>query len=186
MKLVNFSLLREPYAVELQALGEIWDLHNIAEYIGMGQDVPSNTFQMTWRIDPQYARRTYSAEQFYILFAEVEHLEVTSRDKELPYSEDDCVASLSRIGCTDPHGPFPEAIQGDDFHLDRQSGLGRRQRSLYVMRRNRASNNLPPVDGRNHFEHNQLMTKTRGKFPGAATTRPATCSGLRLVTVRGT
>jgi len=51
------------------------------------------------------------------LFAEVEHLEVTSRDKELPYSEDDCVASLSRIGCTDPHVPFPEAIQGDDFHL---------------------------------------------------------------------
>jgi len=117
MKLVNFSLLREPHAVELQALGEIWDLHNIAEYLGMRQDVSSNTFQMTWRIDPQYARRTHSAEQFYILFAEVEHLEITSRDKELPYSEDDCVASVSRIGYTDPHVPFPEAIQGDDFHL---------------------------------------------------------------------
>jgi len=98
MKLINFSLLREPHAVELQALGEISDLHNIAEYLGVRQDVASNTFQMIWRIDPLYARRKYRAEQFYIVFAEVEHLEITSRAKELPYSEDDCVASIFRVG----------------------------------------------------------------------------------------
>ena len=54
---------------------------------------------------------------FTFYFAEVEHLEIASRDKELPYSEDDCLASVSRIGYADQHVPFPEAIHEDDFHL---------------------------------------------------------------------
>lgn len=94
MKLANFSIV-QPYATEIHAFGFLWDLHNIAAFEGFSRNLEADTVQLNWRIDLTFARRKYPARQFSILFRDVEFLEVTPRDPELPKSEDNCLRAKS-------------------------------------------------------------------------------------------
>jgi hypothetical protein len=117
MKLLNFSFVDEPYSVEIRALDCIWDLHNVADFDGFCQDLQSNSVEMKWHINRKYALRDYPADSFGILFKGVEHFEVAPRDPEVPHSEDDCLASVSRVLVGEPLPRNPEDIEGKDFHL---------------------------------------------------------------------
>ena len=117
MKLLNFSFVHEPYAVEIRALDCIWDLHNVATFEGFCQDVQSNSVEMKWHISREHARLEYPVDSFGIRFAGVEHFEVTPRDPEMPHSEDDCLASVSRALVGEPLPRNPKEIEGKEFHL---------------------------------------------------------------------
>ncbi len=97
MKFQNFTILDEPYAIEIEAFGIIWDLHNVADFHGFTQDIHQNTVVMNWKIDQRYALQKYPADSFELLFINVNYLEIAPRDKDLPHSEDNCVASISRV-----------------------------------------------------------------------------------------
>ena len=117
MKLLNFSFLDEPYAVEIRAFDCIWDLHNVADFEGFCQNVKDNSLEMKWKINPNYALQKYPANSFGILFMGVEFLEVTPRDQELPHTEDDCLASVSRVLIGEPLPRNPTDIGEKLFHL---------------------------------------------------------------------
>ena len=90
MKLNNFAIPNEAYPVEVRAFEHLWDLHNIAGFDGFRQDIQNDTLELNWHIDPEYARQKYPASSFSILFREIEFLEITPRDIEMPKSEDTC------------------------------------------------------------------------------------------------
>ena len=117
MKFLNFSLLNEPCAIEIHALDCIWDLHNVAGFDGFCQDVQTNRVEMKWHIDPVNVPLKYPAHGIGILFKGVEYFEVTSRDSDMPHSEDDCLAVVSRVLAGETFPRKPEDTEEREFHL---------------------------------------------------------------------
>lgn len=117
MRLLNFTFLNEPYAVEIHALDCIWDLHNVANFEGLCQDLRSSSVEMRWRINRDFALQDYPAESFGIRFNGVGYLEITPRDPEMPHSEDECLNSVSRVLVGEPLPRNPEAVGDKEFHL---------------------------------------------------------------------
>lgn len=132
MKLLNFHLTDGTHPIEIKALDLIWDLHNVMEFISISHDIKLNTVEMQWKVDQTYALQKYPSEGFSILFKDVHYFAIRQRDESLPHSDDGCLASISRIHCTETwevieeYGGVPpvEDIKGEDFHLlfDFQSG----------------------------------------------------------------
>jgi hypothetical protein len=117
MKLNNFSIPNEAYPIEIRAFEHLWDLHNIAGFDGFRQDIQNDTFELNWHIDPEYTDQKYPNSSFAILFREIEFLEITPRDNEMPKTEDVCLSSVSRILPNEKLVRNPEAIEGQKFHL---------------------------------------------------------------------
>ncbi|MDQ6631030.1 MAG: hypothetical protein M3Y82_04640 [Verrucomicrobiota bacterium] len=121
MKFKNFTIVDEPYSIEIEALGVVWDLHNVADFLSFTQDVHQNSVVMKWQINQTYALQEYPADKFELLFSDVNCLEISPRDKELPHSEDDCVASISRVPPSQPMSSLAEheidINQDETFHL---------------------------------------------------------------------
>ncbi len=117
MKLQNFTVSKEPYPVEIRAFEHLWDLHNIADFDGFRQDFHKDTLELNWHINPEYALQKYPANSFGILFRDVDFLEITPRDAEMPKSEDLCLSSFSRVLPGEKLARHPESIEGQEFHL---------------------------------------------------------------------
>ncbi len=104
MQLSNFQIIEQRFGIEIDALGEVWNLHD-AYYLGLHHSfaynkrdfVTSNEVELSWQVDP--AR--YSAKGFSLVFHEVTYFEVTPRDEVMPLNEDTCLDSVGRILQTD-------------------------------------------------------------------------------------
>ena len=117
MKLNNFSIPNKAYPIEIRAFEQFWDLHNIAAFDGLRQDLQQDTLELNWHIDPEFARQKYPADSFAILFRDIEFLEITPRDSEMPKSEDICLSSVSRVLPNEKLARNPDTIAGREFHL---------------------------------------------------------------------
>ena len=83
---------------------------------------------MNWRINRQYALRDYPAEEFQIEFRNVNRLEISTANPDLPATDETCLHSLSRIRPEDQMVPNPELIFQDQFDLLFEFESGRRIR----------------------------------------------------------
>ena len=128
MKLINFSLYLEPHAIEIEAVGILWDLHNVADLTGITFAPIARRFAMNWCINRQYALRDYPAEEFQIEFRNVNRLEISTANPDLPATDETCLHSLSRIRPEDQMVPNPELIFQDQFDLLFEFESGRRIR----------------------------------------------------------
>lgn len=125
MRFLNFALGEGTHPIEIKAVGLIWDLHNVMDFARVTQDISANSVEMHWQVNRAYALQEYPAELFSILFSDIEYFEIKQRDDSLPHSEDNCLASISRIHSTESweiiekYGGAPplEEITGEDFHL---------------------------------------------------------------------
>jgi hypothetical protein len=50
MNLINFELAQPSYAIELNGLGFVWDLHNSGEFLGLDFNTIENAIVMKWRM----------------------------------------------------------------------------------------------------------------------------------------
>jgi hypothetical protein len=117
MKLQNFTISKAPYPVEIRAFEHLWDLHNVADFDGFHQDFQKDTLELNWHINPEYSLQKHPANSFAILFRDVDFLEITPRDVEMPKSEDLCLSSFSRVLPGEKLARYPESIEGQEFHL---------------------------------------------------------------------
>ena len=117
MKLENFSIPNGRDAIEIRALGVLWDLHNIAAFEGFQHDLYEDRLELKWRIDPEYARGKYPSSSLAILFRNVNFLKITPRDGELLKTEDTCLSSVSLVSPCGELKPYSEAINESEFHL---------------------------------------------------------------------
>src|SRR3954465_14494880 len=100
MKLLNFDLSSPNYTIELSGMGLEWDLHNFADFAGLQLLPENNSAEMRWTVSPgenHWGCRKNKRVGMKLRFADLNYLEVTERDPELPMSEDSCLASVSKI-----------------------------------------------------------------------------------------
>lgn len=120
MNLINLSLIEGQLGTKIEADAVTWDLHNAYTFKSFTHNVIERTVSLEWaayQIPPDTV--------FRILFYEVDYLEISPRDPEIPdYGEDLCLDALSRV---DPKGSMKAMIEygvpqdpeylGDNFHL---------------------------------------------------------------------
>jgi len=124
MKMLNFMLLGEPYAIAIEAFDCIWDLHNVSDFRGFEQDIQNRTLTLRWRVNRDHASREYPAEAFGLIFRSADYFEVTPRDQGTPFSEDECLHAVSRVVRGESLPRSPKDIEGLDYDLllELQSG----------------------------------------------------------------
>jgi hypothetical protein len=100
--------------IYLETKSESFDLHNCFDFVGFAYDVATRVVSLRW-IPNEYA----SPERGRSLVVELRgvfHLSSTSRDPEIPFSEDTCLAS---VGLIPPSAPILGSAQSDappDWH----------------------------------------------------------------------
>lgn len=93
MKLENFRLVKfnNQQIIEIDYLGEIFDLHNAAEFLRIDYAVKAAMLTLFWKY--------YFDEKHIILFnlkfEEVEYFQIFPRDNEMPNDEDDCLEEIN-------------------------------------------------------------------------------------------
>ncbi len=94
MQLINFELAQPSYAIELNGLGFVWDLHNSGEFLGLYLNTIENAIVMKWRVGGHPSTQ-YSG--CNLLFSGLKLMSISPRDEELPQSEDVTVAGISMV-----------------------------------------------------------------------------------------
>ncbi len=94
MKLINFELAQPSYAIELNGLDFIWDLHNGGEFLGLDLNPNKNSILLKWRISGHPSSQ-YSG--CHLLFSGLKLMYISPRDQELPQSEDLTVSGISMV-----------------------------------------------------------------------------------------
>ena len=97
MKLTNFEISS---SIELQSGGLFWDLHNFANFQGLDLLPAKNVAVMRWTV-PEGSNPWGCHENKFagmsLRFVGLQFIHVTSRDKNLPLSEDTCVSDILRV-----------------------------------------------------------------------------------------
>jgi hypothetical protein len=94
MNLINFDLAQPSYAIELNGLGVVWDLHNSGQFLGLDFNPRKNTMVMKWRVGGHPSTQ-YSG--CNLLFSGLKLMSISSRDEALRQSEDLTVAGISMV-----------------------------------------------------------------------------------------
>lgn len=94
MNLINFDLAQPSYAIELNGLGFVWDLHNSGQFLGLDFNPGKNAIVMKWRVGGHPSTQ-YSG--CNLLFSGLKVMSISRRDEELPQSEDLTVAGISMV-----------------------------------------------------------------------------------------
>ena len=117
MKFLNFELSKPSFSIELNGLGYVWDLHNAGQFVGLKIIPTDNTVVMSWRITGHPATQFSGCN---LVFIGLKLLIVSSRDEELPSSEDLCLSAISKIspGSDEPDRRIKaDWGKSDPFHL---------------------------------------------------------------------
>jgi hypothetical protein len=94
MNLINFDLVQPSYAIGLNGLGVVWDLPNAGEFLGLDLNSSKNSILLKWRMSGHTSSQ-YSG--CHLLFSGLKLMYISSRDQELPQSEDLTVAGISMV-----------------------------------------------------------------------------------------
>lgn len=105
MKLQNLSLIKEENQsiIEIESSGEVYDLHNAADFLGLLYNLENRTLTLSWK----YHRDT-GIINLSLIFNSVSSLEISPRDILMPEEEDNCLK---------------EIIHSDLFNLSFMSGM---------------------------------------------------------------
>ena len=130
MRLENFELLSD---IELQSDGLIWELHNFADFRGLELVPGENLVVMRWTVPPGSNPWGCTANKFsgvMLHFRNLQWLSLGARDKDMPLSEDTCVAEIFKVEpatkAVDPHlRTRRDWKPGDAFRLIFQFQSGR-------------------------------------------------------------
>jgi len=92
MNLKNFKLKKEKeqQIIEIESQGQLYDLHNAAEFINVEFNIKTCTSILHWN----YYLDEKKIIPFKIVFSDVSHFEVSPRDPEMPIEEDDCLEQI--------------------------------------------------------------------------------------------
>lgn len=92
MKLENFKLIKinNQQIIEIDYLGEIFDLHNAAEFLRIDYVIKTSILTLFWK----YYFDEKNIILFQIKFEEVEYFQISPRDNEMPKEEDDCIEEI--------------------------------------------------------------------------------------------
>ena len=83
----------EKPTIEISYSGKVWDLHNDAEFLGFSYIVKAKAISLKWRYYYE-AEGGLLNEVITLEFLDVAEFEVKSRDRAMPYSEDDCLSEM--------------------------------------------------------------------------------------------
>lgn len=109
MRLSNFSLTDDGAQIALDAEGFQWNLHDYADFEGFeySTTITGSTLTLKWHLGAriicwrdagcQYEVPNYPANGFVLIFSNVDYLEITPRDAEIPKDEDLGISSVSRV-----------------------------------------------------------------------------------------
>ncbi len=115
-------------AIGLAANGAYFDLHNDFRFVGYEYRPAERTARFDWRrMDAEWVADGLPA-RLSLIFEGVSNFAVKCRNEGMPFSEDDCIATVSFLP-RDFAGEFDAVLQGfrsDDEHmgLSFQSGAG--------------------------------------------------------------
>jgi hypothetical protein len=92
MKFKNFKLveIKNQQIIELDYLGEIFDLHNAAEFLKIEYAVKTCVATLFWN----YYSDGKKIIPFQIKFEGTNYFKVFPRDNEMPKNEDDCLEEI--------------------------------------------------------------------------------------------
>jgi hypothetical protein len=92
MKLENFKLVEvvNQQIIEIDYQGEIYDLHNAAEFLRIDYIIKTSILTLFWK----YYIDEKNIVQFQIRFEGISYFEIFPRDSEIPKDEDDCLEEI--------------------------------------------------------------------------------------------
>ena len=92
MKLENFKLVKinNQQIIEIDYFGEIFDLHNAAEFLRIDYVIKTAILTLFWKY--YFSEKNFIL--FHIKFEGVEHFQISPRDNEMPKEEDDCLEEI--------------------------------------------------------------------------------------------
>ncbi|GIK68933.1 MAG: hypothetical protein HND27_10815 [Bacteroidetes bacterium] len=92
MKIENFKLVEveNQQIIEIDYLGEIFDLHNAAEFLKIDYVIKTSILTLFWN----YYFDEKNIIPFQIMFEGVQYFEIFPRDSEMPKVEDDCLKEI--------------------------------------------------------------------------------------------
>ncbi len=93
MKFVGCSEIKHDQAViEIESKGRIWDLHNASEFESFDFLIAERLFNLNFKYYINY--ETAETVNCKIVLSGVHSLQVSPRDDEMPFTEDDCLNSF--------------------------------------------------------------------------------------------
>jgi hypothetical protein len=106
MRFENFEI---DSSIELQSGNMSWDLHNVADFLGLELLPAENAAVMKWAL-PSGSNRSNENKFFgmELRFKNLQFLHIGARDSELPLTEDSCVWYVLKV---DP------AVEGTDPYM---------------------------------------------------------------------
>ena len=92
MKFDNFKLvnINNQQIIEIDYFGEVFDLHNAAEFLRIDYVIKTSMLILLWR----YYFDEKNIIPFQMRFEGVTYFEVFPRDREMPKEEDDCLEEI--------------------------------------------------------------------------------------------
>lgn len=92
MKIENFELIKVDgqQVIEIDFLGEVFDLHNAAEFLRIDYVIKTSTLRLFW----QYYFDKKNIITFQIRFDDTSYFEVFPRDSEMTKEEDGCLEEI--------------------------------------------------------------------------------------------
>ena len=121
----NFQLVS---TVEIVAGDRHFDLHNCFDFVGFEYQPTEKKACLTWKRGAvEYASPTLPG-QLVLTFEGVTNFAVKRRDEDMPFTEDNCVASITFLPpeLADNFGAIIQGYRSHDEHLsiEFQSGSG--------------------------------------------------------------
>jgi hypothetical protein len=117
VKLLDFAI---DLSIELISDGLIWDLHNCGNFEGLDLRANDNSVLMKWTAAYARSGQGNNVSRVNLLFKDLDFIEISPRDDEMPLTEDVCVAEMFQVT---PEGrgkdPRLRALTewNTDFHL---------------------------------------------------------------------
>ena len=101
MRLENFEIADT--SIELQTGNRFWDLHNVADFRGLGLIPGENTAVMRWNASSSSNPWGPYEQKFSgmaLRFKTLQFLNIGARDADLPLTEDACVSYILKVDPT--------------------------------------------------------------------------------------
>ena len=89
----NMEPLRHSPTIEIVSAGQVWDLHNAADYIAYSHDSEHGRLRLSW--DYGCDHPGIAGGEVGLEFFGVSSLRITDPDPDVPRSEDSCLESIT-------------------------------------------------------------------------------------------
>jgi hypothetical protein len=118
MRLLNFTLVTNPQAVELEIAGQLYDLHNQGDFHGVCFDAVNRLVELKWHYSGDRTSLETTTHKLALQVRNASFLAITPWDKAKPLSEANCLFGISRVVPQNDKVRFRDHWKpSDDFHL---------------------------------------------------------------------